>query len=166
MKFFKHNYSPKEHKLNLLALLLFVITGVLIVGMASYHYPRDIVDVTQPVILSKPGAVGEKSYVPGEEISGIFEVENRYDSIVTFKRELICDVNGTEINYSFGEIDNFPVQKTDKQTRIAVIGILPLNIESDRCKIAVTALYEVEVFPYLTKIYTETFYTNEFNVER
>lgn len=133
------------------------LTFFLLIGMAFWYYPRDMVKSASLMQTDK------SEYTQGEPIIVSGETWTNVDSKANFDVRLLCD----GVKYHYTQINDLNVSKQVIPVAYSFpYPEIPRYIPSgSTCRIETTARYKVQVLPLLTRDYQYKFTSNIFQIK-
>ena len=138
----------------LLTILLFLTSGLIVLNIFYYYYPRNIVEAPQSQTDKTEYRIGDSILV-----SGSTKVYVNADSNNTvFIR---CDISSYVVQ-SF----KLRMYKIEGDYPAFKLGIVPDGVLASppSCQLVTESVYSVHTFLWFHRDYTHTFYTNTFNI--
>ena len=138
----------------LLTILLFLTSGLIVLNIFYYYYPRNIVEAPQSQTDKTEYRIGDSILV-----SGSTKVYVNADSNNTvFIR---CGISSYVVQ-SF----KLRMYKTEGDYPAFKLGIVPDGVLASppSCELVTESVYSVHTFLWFYRDYTHTFYTNTFNI--
>ncbi|CAB4176031.1 hypothetical protein UFOVP1522_21 [uncultured Caudovirales phage] len=138
----------------LLTIFLFLISGLIVLSIFFYYYPRNIVEAPQSQTNKTEYRIGDPILVSG---STKVYVNADSDNTVYIR----CGISSYVVQ-SF----KLRMYKTEGDYPAFKLGIVPdgVNASPPNCQSVTESTYNVHTFLWFKKEYTHTFYTNEFKI--
>ena len=138
----------------LLTIFLFLISGLIVLSIFFYYYPRNIVEAPQSQTDKIEYRIGDSILV-----SGSTKVYVNADSNNTVY--IRCGISSYVVQ-SF----KLRMYKTEGDYPAFKLGIVPDGVIASppNCQLVTESVYSVHTFLWFYREYTHTFYTNTFNI--
>jgi len=138
----------------LLTILLFLTSGLIVLNIFYYYYPRNIVEAPQSQTDKTEYRIGDPILV-----SGSTKVYVNADSNNTVY--IRCDISSYVVQ-SF----KLRMYKIEGDYPAFKLGIVPDGVLASppSCQLVTESVYSVHTFLWFHRDYTHTFYTNTFNI--
>jgi len=138
----------------LLTILLFLTSGLIVLNIFYYYYPRNIVEAPQSQTDKTEYRIGDPILVSG---STKVYVNADSDNTVFIR----CGISSYVVQ-SF----KLRMYKTEGDYPAFKLGIVPDGVLASppSCELVTESVYSVHTFLWFYRDYTHTFYTNTFNI--
>ena len=138
----------------LLTILLFLTSGLIVLNIFYYYYPRNIVEAPQSQTDKTEYRIGDPILVSG---STKVYVNADSDNTVFIR----CGISSYVVQ-SF----KLRMYKTEGDYPAFKLGIVPDGVLASppSCQLVTESVYSVHTFLWFHRDYTHTFYTNTFNI--